>query len=320
MKWTKLTIDTTCEACDLISAFLEEEEGVLGVQIEDNVPLSEGDMHKMFIDLLPDNVPENDGTAKVSCYLDDSYDVADMKEQIAAELARLSEFVSVGSGEICEEETCEADWRDNWKAYFRPFRPCDNIVIKPTWEALPSDVTEDDVVIEIDPGTAFGTGSHETTRLCIGQLRKYMKGGDKILDAGCGSGILSFVCEKLGAGSVLGVDIDPEAVRVAAENRDINGITADRVSFACGDVTGDKDFAGRIDDDYDIVVANILADVIIPLSGAVGGFMKKDGVFISSGIINTKEDEVRKALLDNGFDIVDTAYMNDWVSFAAVRR
>lgn len=319
MKWTKLTISTTCEAEDLISAFLEEE-GVLGVQIEDNIPLTEDEMKTMFVDLLPDDMAPNDGTAKVSCFLDDTFDVNEMKSKVSAELKRLSEFLPVGSGEMTEEESREEDWRDNWKAYFKPFRLYDNIIIKPTWENTPEDASDDDIVIEIDPGTAFGTGSHETTRLCIGQLKKYMKGGDTILDAGSGSGILSFVCEKLGANHVLGIDIDPIAVNVAGENRDINEIPADKVSFICGNVLEDDKLVDSIGANYDIVVANILADVIIPMSAVVQKFMKDDGIFISSGIINIKEEEVRQALLANNFDIVDTVYMNDWVSFVAKKH
>lgn len=319
MKWTKLTIETTCEAEDLISAFLEEE-GVLGVQIEDNIPLTDDDMKTMFVDLLPDEMPENDGTAKVTCFLDDSFDIQDMKDKVAAEIKRLSEFISVGTGRIIESETKDEDWRDNWKAYFKPFRLYDNIIIKPTWEDVPEDAADDDIIIEIDPGTAFGTGSHETTRLCIGQLKKYMKDGDKILDAGSGSGILSFVCNKLGAAHVLGIDIDPIAVDVAGENRDVNNISGEDVSFICGNVLEDEKLVDSIGANYDIVVANILADVIIPMSAVVQRFMKDDGLFISSGIINIKEDEVRQALLDNNFDIVDTVYMNDWVSFVAKKH
>ncbi|MGN0394788.1 MAG: 50S ribosomal protein L11 methyltransferase [Coprococcus sp.] len=319
MKWTKLTVETTCEAVDLLSAFLDEE-GVLGVEIEDNQPLSDEEMAEMYIDLLPDDMPEFDGTAKISCFLDDSYDVEEMKQKIEQELHRLSEYISVGSCRIECSETEDADWINNWKSYFKPFRIYDNIVIKPTWEEIPPDVTDEDIVIEIDPGTAFGTGSHETTKLCIGQLKKYMKSGDKVLDAGSGSGILSFICSRLGAGKVLGIDIDDIAVDVAIENREINNISEEEVSFVCGNIIEDKELAVSIGNKYDIVVANILADVIIPLSGIVQSFMKEDGLFIASGIINIKEEEVRKALLDNNFDIVDTVYMKDWVSFAAKRK
>ena len=206
---------------------------------------------------------------------------------------------------------------NNWKAYFKPFRLYDNIVIKPTWEDAPSDVTDDDIVIDIDPGAAFGTGSHETTRLCIGQLKKYMKEGDLVLDCGSGSGILSFVCSNLGAKEVLGIDIDETAVHDSNKNKEINHITEDQVQFLCGNVLADKELVQSIEPKYDIVVANILADVIIPLSGVVQQFMKDDAKFICSGIINTKEDEVRQALLDNHFRIVDTVSMKDWISFVA---
>lgn len=319
MKWTKLTVETTCEAVDLLNAFLDEE-GVLGVQIEDNMPLTDEEISDMYIDLLPDDMPVFDGTAKVSCYLDDSFDVDDMKIKINEEIRRLSEFIDVGSGMIECSDTEDTDWINNWKAYFKPFRIYDNIVIKPTWEELPEDVNNDDIVIQIDPGTAFGTGSHETTKLCIGQLKKYMKDGDHILDAGSGSGILSFICNKLGAGKVLGIDIDSIAVDVSNENREINGITDEQVSFICGNVLEDNKLVEEIGNCYDVVVANILADVIIPLSKIVQSFMKPDGVFISSGIINIKEEEVRTALIDNNFDIIDTVYMNDWVSFVAKRK
>lgn len=268
MKWTQITIETTCEAVDLLSAFLDEE-GVLGIEVDDNVPLTDEEMAAMFVDLLPDEMPTDDGTAKVSCYLDDSFDKEEIKTKIKNELERLSEFIPVGACNIIESETEDVDWMNNWKAYFKPFRLYDNIVIKPTWEDAPSDVTDDDIVIDIDPGAAFGTGSHETTRLCIGQLKKYMKEGDLVLDCGSGSGILSFVCSNLGAKEVLGIDIDETAVHVSIENREINHITEDQVQFLCGNVLADKELVQSIEPKYDIVVANILADVIIPLSGVV---------------------------------------------------
>lgn len=316
MKWTKITVETTCEAVDLLSAFLNEE-GVLGVQVEDHIPLTEEEMEAMFIDLLPDHQIPDDGIAKVSCFLDDSYQVDELIKKIGQELKRLSQFISVGDGVITTEVTEDKDWQNNWKAYFKPFRLYENIVIKPTWEEKPEDLSEDDMIIEIDPGTAFGTGSHETTKLCIGQLKKYMKTGDTVLDAGSGSGILSFICSKLGAGEVLGIDIDPVAVEVSCENREINHIAEEKVKFLCGNVLEDEQLVASIGARYDVVVANILADVIIPLSGIVQNFMKEDGIFISSGIIDIKEAEVKQALLDNHFTIIDTVYMKDWVSFVA---
>jgi ribosomal protein L11 methyltransferase len=292
----------------------------LGVQIEDNAPISEEDKKKMFVDLPPDNEQEDDGQAKVSCYLEADADAEELKFKVENELSRLSEFVDVGKARVSLSISDEEDWRDKWKAYFKPFRLYDDIIIKPTWESLPQDYKPDDIVIEIDPGAAFGTGSHETTKLCIGQLKKYMKMGDRILDAGSGSGILSFVCNKLGASHVLGIDIDPMAVDVAKENRDVNHIDQSQVDFIYGNILEDEKLVASIGATYDVVVANILADVIIPLSAVVGHFMKPEGLFISSGIINIKEEEVRQALLDNNFDIIDTVYMNDWVSFVAKKR
>jgi ribosomal protein L11 methyltransferase len=316
MKWTKITVETTCEAVDILSAFLDEE-GVLGVEIEDNIPLNEEEMKEMYVDLLPDNMPEDDGSARISCFLEESRSVEELVERLKAELCRLSEFFDVGTGNITTDVTEEEDWINNWKAYFKPFRLYDDIVIKPTWDNdFP--VNEGDIVIDIDPGTAFGTGSHETTKLCIGQLKKYMKQGDKVLDAGSGSGILSFICAGLGAEEVLGIDIDPKAVEVSEENRKLNNISENQVSFICGNILEDKELAKTIAPKYNIVVANILADVIIPLTGIVKDFMTENGIFISSGIINTKENDVKKALLDNGYNIIDTVYMKDWVSIVAV--
>lgn len=315
MRWTKITVHTTVQAVDLLSAFLYEE-GVLGVEIEDNVPLTEAEKQEMFIDLLPDEIKPDDGSARLSFFADDGYDIEEIIAKVSAELSRLSEYVDTGACVITTETSREEEWIDNWKKYFKPFRLYDDIVIKPTWDDS-VEAHKDDIVINIDPGTAFGTGSHETTRLCIGQIKKYMKPGDMVLDAGSGSGILSFICARLGASHVHGIDIDANAVRVSNENRDINNIPASLVDFECGNILQDKKLVKRLGKRYNIVVANILADVIIPLTGIVRDIMTQDGIFIASGIINTKEDEVKKALLEGGFEIIDTVYMKDWVSFTA---
>lgn len=329
--WTKLTIDTTVEAVDLLSAFLDEK-GIEGIEISDHVPLTDEEKREMFVDIpLVDGM--DDGTAQVSCYIDNSFDIDALRADIAAELTRLQAFIPVGSMNMTFSSTEDKDWMNNWKQFFKPFRIYDNIVIKPTWETL-TDVGTDDLVVEIDPGIAFGTGSHETTKLCIGQLKKYLKPGDTVFDVGSGSGILSIISSMLGAGFVHGMDIDEVAVRASKENASLNHIGEDRLKFSCGNLLDDN-YIGKgttfqlssdtikgnqhIDADmqYDIVVANILADVIIPLSAVVQDYMKPDGYFITSGILDIKEDEVKEAMLKNGFEIVDVVHMNDWVSVIA---
>lgn len=320
MMWTKLTVDTTVEAVDLLSAFLDEK-GVEGIMIEDNVPLTEEEKKAMFVD-IPLIEGEDDGTAKVSCYIDDSFDIDTLRADIACELTRLKEFIPVGTMNITLSSTEDKDWINNWKQYFKPFRLYDNIVIKPTWESL-DEVKQGDMVVEIDPGIAFGTGSHETTKLCIGQLKKYLKQGDTVLDVGSGSGILSIISSKLGAGFVHGIDIDEVAVRASVENAKVNQIGENELVFTCGNLLDEN--ANSVENvlkvngnkKYDIVVANILADVIIPLSGVISPYLKEDGYFITSGIIDTKEEAVKEALQASGFEIIDVVHMNDWVSVIA---
>ena len=322
MKWTKITIETTTEATDMLSYVLGEY-GVEGIEVEDKIPLSEEDKQAMFIDILPE-LPPDDGVAYVSCYIDENaskgIDIKDLCRYIQEQLNDMSAYMKVGTGKISIGETEDKDWMNNWKEFFHPFRLEDNIVIQPTWTEK-ADVNDNDIVINIDPGTAFGTGSHETTKLCISALKQYIS-KDKdtsVLDAGCGSGILSIIAAKLGASKIYGVDIDELAVKASIDNLKLNDIDDGIYTIVKGNIIGDKEFADVVADTgkYNIVVANILADVIIPLSGVVRRFMKDDGVFISSGIINTKEDEVRKALLDNGFEIVDVEHMGEWVSFVA---
>ncbi len=320
MVWTKLTIDTTVEAVDILSAFLDDL-GVEGIMIEDNVPLTEEEKQAMFVD-IPLIEGEDDGTAKVSCFIDDSFDLDTLKADIVAELTRLEEFLPVGTKNISLSNTEDKDWINNWKQFFKPFRLYDNIVIKPTWEAL-DEVNEGDMVVEIDPGIAFGTGSHETTKLCIGQLKKYLKPGDTVFDVGSGSGILSIISVMLGAGFVHGMDIDEVAVRASIENREVNHMTEEQLVLTCGNLLAGDEVTNKMalevngGNKYDIVVANILADVIIPLSGVVKPFLKEDGYFITSGIIDMKEEAVKEALLSNGFEIIDIVHMNDWVSIIA---
>lgn len=315
MKWIKIGIKTTTEAVDFISN-LFDEIGLEGIQIEDNIPISEEDKKAMFIDILPEIGPD-DGTAFVSSYVEADRDIKQLVKEIEEGLEELKLFVNLGEANILVEETDDEDWLHNWKAFFKPFRVAEDIVIKPTWEKL-EERKEGDFIIEIDPGTAFGTGAHETTKLCILGLRKYITKETKLLDIGCGSGILSIIGLKLGAKSAVLTDIDPAALIATNENLKVNQLPEQTYCVLQGNIIEDSILQNKVGIGvYDIVVANILADVIIPLSREVGQHLKEDGVFISSGIIYTKKQEVQEALIENNFHIIETNEMGDWVSFVA---
>lgn len=316
MKWTKVTIETTTQATDMLSYVLGEY-GVEGIEIEDKIPLSEADKKAMFIDILPE-LPTDDGVAYISCYLDTDKNVKELCQYIGEQLKEMSSYMETGSGKIAIGETEDKDWLNNWKEFFHPFRLEDNIVIQPTWTET-ADVSPEDIVVSIDPGTAFGTGSHETTKLCISNLKRYMPEDAEVLDAGCGSGILSIIALKLGAKRIYGIDIDELAVKASVDNLELNGIRKENYTIVKGDVIGDSGFAQVVKKSgpYDIVVANILADVIMPLSGVVRRYMKENGVFIASGIIDTKEKVVVNTLQANGFDILRIDYLGEWVSIVA---
>jgi ribosomal protein L11 methyltransferase len=315
MKWTKLTLSTMAEAVDLVSNMLDEM-GIEGIEIIDNIQITELEKKAMFIDILPE-LDTEDKTASISFYLDEGENVRETIEKIKEGLVPLSNFINVGSGEIEVSETEDVDWINNWKEFFKPFRVDDTIIIKPTWEQL-DQVSEKDLVIEIDPGTAFGTGSHETTKLCILGLKKHLKPGSTLLDIGCGSGILSIIGAKLGAKEVLGTDIDPNAVNTAYENAEVNQVSTDLITFISGDIISDVLTQQKVGMElYDMAVANILADVIIPLSGEIRQHIKPGGIFVSSGIINTKKELVKEAIVKNGFTIMEVNEMGDWVSIVA---
>ena len=320
MKWTKFNLETTTDAVDLISSMLHDI-GIEGIEIEDKVPLSEEDKKKMFVDILQ-IMEEDDGIANVNFYLEPEDYSDEIINKVREGLEDISQFVDIGSARITVSETKDIDWVNNWKQFFKPFRIDETIVIKPTWETL-EDANENDLVIEIDPGTAFGTGSHETTKLCILALKKYTKPNSVVLDAGSGSGILSIIAKKLGAKELLGIDIDEHATDYAIENAGVNNIDIKegQFNFVTGNIIEDGGIRAKIGlEKYDIVVANILADVIIPLADIISENLKHGGIFITSGIINTKEDAVRTALLNNSFKIEEVNHMGDWVSFVAKKN
>lgn len=315
MKWNKYRLATTTEAVDLISYTLAEM-GIEGIEIEDKVPLSEEDKKRMFIDLLPD-LEEDDGKAYVSFYIEPEKDHDSTLEEVLAAVRELADFVDIGEATIEKSQTEDIDWMNNWKKYWKPFKVDEHIIIKPTWETV-EDVPEDTLVVELDPGTAFGTGTHHTTRLCITQLKKYMQPGQSILDVGCGSGILSIIALLLGAKEVSATDVDVHAVEAALENAGVNGIQSDVYTVLTGDVISDEDFRHTVGEHkFDMVLANIFAEIIIPLSGVVKEMMKPGALFITSGIIDEREEDVRKALTENGFEIMEVTHSGGWVSFTA---
>lgn len=316
MKWNKYTLKTTTSAVDFVSGIFVDL-GIEGIEINDNVQLSPQDKEKMFVDILAE-LPADDGTAYISFYLEEEADEK-VLDRVREELDNLSGFVDVGEGSICVSQTEDVDWINNWKKFFKPFT-VDEIVIKPTWEELPA--TEEKTIISIDPGTAFGTGMHETTQLCIRQLKKFVTRGSRVLDAGCGSGILSIVAAKYGAEKLTAIDIDENAVIAAKENMEINNVNMDLVEITSGNLLTDKNLQDNLNNQcYDVVVANILADVIIPLSKMAAGFLKSGGVFISSGIIFSKEEAVVKAIKETEFlEIIEITRQGDWVSVTAVNK
>ena len=315
MKWNKYRLATTTEAVDLISYTLSEM-GIEGIEIEDKVPLSEEDKKRMFIDLLPD-LEEDDGKAYVSFYIEPEKDHDSTLEEVLAAVRELADFVDIGEAVIEKSQTEDIDWMNNWKKYWKPFKVDEHIIIKPTWETV-EDVPEDTLVVELDPGTAFGTGTHHTTRLCITQLKKYMQPGQSVLDVGCGSGILSIIALLLGAKEASATDVDVHAVEAALENAGVNGIQSDVYTVLTGDVISDEDFRHTVGEHkFDMVLANIFAEIIIPLSGVVKEMMKPGALFITSGIIDEREEDVRKALAENGFEIMEVTHSGGWVSFTA---
>lgn len=273
----------------------------------DNMVIEDPDDLKIFQerqnawDLYDDDLIKLEkGYIRFTIYLDD---IADNDEREAKIRAYIEEL----GGEFSKEIIDDSDWKNNWKKFFKILKPNKTIVIVPTWEEYEKKDGEE--IIKLEPGMAFGTGSHETTSLCIKKLEEYMKPGMKVLDIGTGSGILSIAASKLGASEVLGVDIDPMSVYIANENKKLNEVT--NAEFIVGDLLS------KVKDKYDIVVSNILAEVIVTMTGDLHKFMNKDGIFISSGILKVKSAMVIDSLEANGFDILNVEDLNEWTSIVA---
>ena len=314
MKWKQFRLKTTTQAEDIVSSMLADL-GIEGVQIEDKIPRTEQDKEQMFVDILPD-IPDDDGTAYLTFYLDEEEDVAPVLMNVRKELEDMRAFLDVGECTIEESETEDVDWVNNWKQYFHQFY-IDDILVIPSWENVkPED--SDKMVIHIDPGTAFGTGMHETTQLCIRALKKYVTSETEILDVGCGSGILGMLALKFGAKHSLGTDLDPCAIDATHENMEVNGIRKDQYEVMIGNIIDDKAVQDAVGyEKYDIVAANILADVLVPLTPVIIHQMKPGAVYITSGIIEDKENVVVEAVKAAGLELLEVNHQGEWVSVVA---
>lgn len=314
MKWNCFTIKTKTEAEDIVISALADV-GVEGVEIRDHQPLTEEDKAQMFVDIMPEG-PEDDGTAYLSFYLEEDADKEEILKNVRNALEELRSFMDIGEGSIEESSTEDKDWINNWKEYFHQFY-VDDILIVPSWEEVKAE-DKDKMILHIDPGTAFGTGMHETTQLVIRQLKKYVKEGDQILDVGTGSGILGIVALKLGAAHVTGTDLDPCAVPAVEENKEANEITDESFDMMIGNIIDDKAVQDQVGyEKYDIVTANILADVLVPLTPVIVHQMKKGAYYITSGILDVKESVVTGAVKAAGLQLVEVTRQGEWVSVTA---
>ena len=314
MKWNQFRLKTTTEAEDIVSSMLADL-GIEGVQIEDKIPLTQSDKEQMFVDILPD-IPEDDGCAYLTFYLDEDVDKQELLLKVRQELEEMRSYLNVGECTIEESQTEDVDWVNNWKQYFHQFY-IDDILVIPSWENVEAK-DSDKMVIHIDPGTAFGTGMHETTQLCIRQLKKYVTEDTEILDVGCGSGILGMLALKFGAKHSVGTDLDPCAIDATYENMDNNGISRDQYEVMIGNIIDDKAVQDKVGyEKYDIVAANILADVLVPLTPVIIHQMKKGGIYITSGIIEDKEDGVVEAVKEAGLEVLEVNHQGEWVSVTA---
>lgn len=317
MKWNKFTLKTRAQAEDIVISALADV-GIQGVEIQDHVPLSESEKQQMFVDILPE-LPQEDDVAWLNFYLDEEEDKEEILARVKQALEELREFMDIGEGTISESQTEDKDWINNWKEYFKQFY-VDDILIIPSWEEVKQE-DRDKMIIHIDPGTAFGTGMHETTQLCIRQLKKYVTPKTELLDVGTGSGILSIVALKLGARHAVGTDLDVCAVTAVEENKAANGIEADDFTMMIGNIIDDpavQDAVGY--EKYDIVVANILAEVLVMLTSVIVKQMKPGAYYITSGILADKEKTVTAAIEHAGLEVVEVTYQGEWVSVTARRR
>ncbi len=325
MKWMKFRIKTITDAEDIIISTLYDI-GLEGAQIEDKVPLTAAEKEQMFVDILPDG-PEDDGIAYLSFFVEEKDDgslevngekttAKEVLAKVKAELEELRFFMEIGEGSVSVDETEDIDWINNWKQYFHQFT-IDDVLVIPSWEEVAQE-DKDKMILHIDPGTAFGTGMHDTTQLCIRQLRKHITSETVLLDVGTGSGILAILALMFGAKKAIGTDLDPCAIEAVRENKEVNGIRPEDFELLIGNIITEKEIQDQVGYEcYDIVVANILADVLVPLTPVIVHQLKKGGIYITSGIIDDKESVVVEAVKAAGLELLEVTYQGEWVSVTA---
>ena len=313
MKYSKYTIETTTGAEDIVVSMLDDL-GVVGAQIEDAVPLTEQELSGMFVDVMPP-VPEDDGKACITFYMDADEDHEELLEQIRQELSNMKQYVDAGSCAISVSETDDEDFLNNWKKYFHQFY-LDDILFIPSWENV-ENRDHKGLTIHIDPGTAFGTGMHETTQLCIRALKKHVTPGCRMLDVGTGSGVLSILAFKFGAGHITGTDLDVCAEPATRDNLAANGLEDADFRLIIGNLIDDEKVREEVGGGYDIVAANIIAQVLIPLMPHGIRCLKSGGIYIMSGIIDEKEEEVIAECKKLGLEIVEVTRQGEWTGITA---
>lgn len=323
MIWNKYTIKTTTDDSDMVCAVLMDY-GIFDVQLDNSLELTEEELNAMYADFIKE--PPAGGTCFINFYMEFEETEDGRKEQnerlseIKNGLKEAEDTFNLSPMEFDGEVINSEDWENKWKEYFKPFM-VDDIAIKPTWEEIPEG-TEAKIVIDIDPGMAFGTGLHETTRLCLRGLRRFMQDGDRVFDLGCGSGILSIGALKLGAGKAVAIDIDPEATRIAEENFACNGISPESFTVYTGNVLEDEKMKEMLEKEpADIVLANILAEIVEPLTKDAHRYLKSGGLYLTSGIIDTKEQVIIDAVKANdNLEFMEVVEDGDWRSIIARRK
>ncbi|HKM03400.1 MAG TPA: 50S ribosomal protein L11 methyltransferase [Lachnospiraceae bacterium] len=319
MKWKKITIKTTTEAEDIIISNLYDI-GLEGAQIEDNIPLTAADKEQMFVDILPETKTD-DGIAYLSFFVEEleGVDIEGIIKAVKQELEKTRRYMDIGEGSVTLSETEDVDWINNWKEYFHQFY-IDDLLVIPSWEEVKEE-DKDKIILHIDPGTAFGTGMHETTQLCIRQIKKHVNPETVMLDVGCGSGILSILGLMFGGKSAIGIDLDPCAIDASYENMKVNNINSDKLEIMIGNIISDKEVQDKIGyEKYDIVVANILAEVLVMLTPVIINQLKPGGIYITSGIIDEKENTVVEAVKEAGLTVLEVTYQGEWVSVTAKKE